>query len=188
MFPEVNSSVTRISHVCTKDTSPEQSLSGRRAVSGAGDPELRGRLCIALASPGGLPPLPPLPLLPLHLPLRSSTSWSSARGEAPSPGPGDSGVKAVQMASAERRGLYPSLPPLPCPGPGGPLSPGHRKLGCSENALPSTASASGCAWTSHASSTANSLRPHGLQQARLLCPPLSPRVCSNSHILTLLSL
>ena len=25
-----------------------------------------------------------------------------------------------------------------------------------------------------------SLRPHGLQHARLLCPPLSPRVCSNS--------
>ena len=136
MFPEVNSSVTRISHVCTKDTSPEQSLSGRRAVSGAGDPELRGGLCIALASPGGLPPLPPLPLLPfllpllpLHLPLRSSTSWSSARGEAPSPGPGDSGVKAVQMASAERRGLYPSLPPLPRPrGPLEPWAPEVRML------------------------------------------------------------
>ena len=26
----------------------------------------------------------------------------------------------------------------------------------------------------------NSLRPHGLQHTRLLCPPLSPRVCSNS--------
>ena len=26
----------------------------------------------------------------------------------------------------------------------------------------------------------NSLGPHGLQQARLPCPPLSPRVCSNS--------
>ena len=26
----------------------------------------------------------------------------------------------------------------------------------------------------------NSLQPHGLQQSRLLCPPLSPRVCSNS--------
>ena len=25
----------------------------------------------------------------------------------------------------------------------------------------------------------NSLRPRGLQHARLLCPPLSPRVCSN---------
>ena len=25
-----------------------------------------------------------------------------------------------------------------------------------------------------------SMRPHGLQQARLLCPPLSPGVCSNS--------
>ena len=26
----------------------------------------------------------------------------------------------------------------------------------------------------------NSLQPHALQQARLLCPPLSPGVCSNS--------
>ena len=26
----------------------------------------------------------------------------------------------------------------------------------------------------------NSLRPHKLQHARLLCPPTSPRVCSNS--------
>ena len=26
----------------------------------------------------------------------------------------------------------------------------------------------------------NSLWPHGMQHARLLCPPLSPRVCSNS--------
>ena len=26
----------------------------------------------------------------------------------------------------------------------------------------------------------DSLRPHGLQHARLLCPPLSPRVCSSS--------
>ena len=26
----------------------------------------------------------------------------------------------------------------------------------------------------------NSLRPHGLQHARLLCPALSPRICSNS--------
>ena len=26
----------------------------------------------------------------------------------------------------------------------------------------------------------NSLWPHGLQHARVLCPPLSPRVCSNS--------
>ena len=26
----------------------------------------------------------------------------------------------------------------------------------------------------------NSLQPHGLQRARLLCPPLSPGVCSNS--------
>ena len=26
----------------------------------------------------------------------------------------------------------------------------------------------------------DSLRPHGLQHARLLCPSLSPRVCSNS--------
>ena len=25
----------------------------------------------------------------------------------------------------------------------------------------------------------NSLRPHGLQHARLLCPPLAPRVCSD---------
>ena len=28
--------------------------------------------------------------------------------------------------------------------------------------------------------TSNSLWPHGLQHARLLCPSLSPRVCSNS--------
>ena len=27
----------------------------------------------------------------------------------------------------------------------------------------------------------DSLRPHGLQHARLLCPQLFPRVCSNSH-------
>ena len=27
----------------------------------------------------------------------------------------------------------------------------------------------------------NSLQPHKLQHSRLLCPPLSPRVCSNSH-------
>ena len=26
----------------------------------------------------------------------------------------------------------------------------------------------------------DSLQPHGLQQAKLLCPPLSPRACSNS--------
>ena len=30
----------------------------------------------------------------------------------------------------------------------------------------------------------NCLRPHGLQHARLLCPPLSPRVCSNSRPLS----
>ena len=30
----------------------------------------------------------------------------------------------------------------------------------------------------------NSLWPHGLQHARLLCPPLSPGVCSNSHPLS----
>ena len=29
-------------------------------------------------------------------------------------------------------------------------------------------------------SRADSLRPHGLQHTRLLCPPLSPRVCSSS--------
>ena len=30
----------------------------------------------------------------------------------------------------------------------------------------------------------NSLQPHGLQHARLLCPSLFPRVCSNSHPLS----
>ena len=30
----------------------------------------------------------------------------------------------------------------------------------------------------------NSLRPHRLQRARFPCPPLSPRVCSNSHPLS----
>ena len=30
----------------------------------------------------------------------------------------------------------------------------------------------------------DSLWPHGLQPNRLLCPPLSPRVCSNSHPLS----
>ena len=30
----------------------------------------------------------------------------------------------------------------------------------------------------------NSLRPHGLQYARLLCPALSPGVCSNSCLLS----
>ena len=30
----------------------------------------------------------------------------------------------------------------------------------------------------------NSLQPHGLQHARLLCPSPSPRVCSNSYPLT----
>ena len=30
----------------------------------------------------------------------------------------------------------------------------------------------------------NSLRPHGLQQTRLLCPPLSPEMSSNSHPLS----
>ena len=30
----------------------------------------------------------------------------------------------------------------------------------------------------------NSLRPHGLQHARLPCPSLSPRVCSNSYPLS----
>ena len=30
----------------------------------------------------------------------------------------------------------------------------------------------------------DSLRPHGLQQARLPCPPLSPRVCSNPRPLS----
>ena len=30
----------------------------------------------------------------------------------------------------------------------------------------------------------DSLRPHGLQHTRLLCPPLSPRICSNSCPLT----
>ena len=30
----------------------------------------------------------------------------------------------------------------------------------------------------------DSLRPHGLQHARLPCPSLSPRVCSNSHPLS----
>ena len=29
-----------------------------------------------------------------------------------------------------------------------------------------------------------SLQPHGLQQSRLLCPPLSPRDCSNWHALS----
>ena len=30
----------------------------------------------------------------------------------------------------------------------------------------------------------NSLRPHGLQHTRFLCPPLTPRICSNSCPLT----
>ena len=30
----------------------------------------------------------------------------------------------------------------------------------------------------------NSLRPHGLQHARLVCPSLPPRVCSNSYLLS----
>ena len=30
----------------------------------------------------------------------------------------------------------------------------------------------------------NSLQPHGLQHSRLICPPLSPRVCSNSRSLS----
>ena len=30
----------------------------------------------------------------------------------------------------------------------------------------------------------DSLKPHGLQHARLLCPPLSPRVCSDSCLLS----
>ena len=34
-----------------------------------------------------------------------------------------------------------------------------------------------CCWSVVVS---NSLQPHGLQHSRLLCPPLSPRVCSNS--------
>ena len=32
--------------------------------------------------------------------------------------------------------------------------------------------------------TSHSLTPHGLQHARLSCPPLSPRVCSNSYPLS----
>ena len=34
----------------------------------------------------------------------------------------------------------------------------------------------------------NSLWPHGLQHTRLLCPPLSPRVCLNSWPLSLVTL
>ena len=30
----------------------------------------------------------------------------------------------------------------------------------------------------------DSFSPHGLKHARLLCPPLSPRICSNSHPLS----
>ena len=33
-------------------------------------------------------------------------------------------------------------------------------------------------------SRVNSLQPHGLQHTRLLCPSLSPGVCSNSHVLS----
>ena len=178
LFPEVNSSVTRISHLCTKDTSPEQSLSGRRAVS-------RARRAVHRSS--------------LSHSSRSSSRSSLSTCPSGPPPPGAQRGERLPLPAQETVESKPCRWPLrreggstpaslPCPGPGGPLSPGHRKLGCSENALPSTASASGCAWTSHASSTANSLRPHGLQQARLLCPQLSPRVCSNSHILTLLSL
>ena len=30
----------------------------------------------------------------------------------------------------------------------------------------------------------DSLRPHGLWRSRLICPPLSPGVCTNSHLLS----
>ena len=30
----------------------------------------------------------------------------------------------------------------------------------------------------------DSLRPHGLWHSRLICPPLSPGVCTNSHLLS----
>ena len=32
----------------------------------------------------------------------------------------------------------------------------------------------------HDSVVSDSLQPHGLQHTKLLCPPLSPRVCSDS--------
>ena len=38
-----------------------------------------------------------------------------------------------------------------------------------------------CCWVAKSCST---LRPHGLQHTRLLCPPLSPGVCSNSYPLS----
>ena len=37
---------------------------------------------------------------------------------------------------------------------------------------------------SHVQIVSNYLQPHGLQHTRLLCPPLSPGVCSNSYPLS----
>ena len=56
----------------------------------------------------------------------------------------------------------------------------HSKHTCAELVIQSN-----CLQNCCGSVMSNSLRPHGLQTARLPCPSLSPRVCSNSLSLEL---
>ena len=82
----------------------------------------------------------------------------------------------------------PSRSPLPLPSPPAPLTfknfHSKKVLIHSESSSFSAGSLLGVAvlwlWFFSHSVTSSSLRPHGLQHARLLFPSLSPRVCSNS--------
>ena len=69
--------------------------------------------------------------------------------------------------------LFPTQPPPPhhLPPP---------RLGCASEFLAGTLVDSCCYSLFCCSVMSDSLQPHGLQDARLPCPSLSPRVCSNS--------
>ena len=84
----------------------------------------------------------------------------------------------------------PSRKSCPCLGHGGDFfllyslllitkSPIHHILLCFSSSPASFMEATLLLLFSH-SVVSNSLQPHGLQHTRLLCPPPSPRVCSNS--------
>ena len=77
---------------------------------------------------------------------------------------------------------------LPFPPPGDLLDPGIEPESLTSPALAGSFFTTSAAWEAlcvwllfSCSVVSDSLWPHGLQRARLPCPSLSLRVCSNSH-------
>ena len=84
----------------------------------------------------------------------------------------------VPYAPQTPRKCYCPSPTFPDPTPPHPLPP--PRLGCASEFLAGTLVDSCCYSLFCCSVMSDSLQPHGLQDARLPCPSLSPRVCSNS--------